>query len=80
MYFVSTNHPERRVQVLLREIELSKLPEDSPNIFKGSDIGCYMERQCATFCEGKYSVLNTFGDAELLAYYTLKNKSDEPCE
>ena len=48
VYFVNINLPERRVQVLLREIELSKLPEDSPNIFKVSDIGRYMKRQCAT--------------------------------
>ena len=63
-----------RVQVLLPEKELSKLADDNPNIFKRSNIDCYMERASATFCNGKYSVLNDFCYAQFLAYYTLENK------
>ena len=60
VYFVNINLPEERVQVLLSEKELSKLPHDSPNIFKKSNIGCYMERPNATFCHGKYNALTIF--------------------
>ena len=56
VYFVDTNPPEERVQVLLSEKKLS----DSPNIFKKSNIGCYLERPSATFCNGKYSILDDF--------------------
>ena len=34
VYFVNTNPPEERIQVLLSEKELSKLPDNSPNIFR----------------------------------------------
>ena len=34
------NQPEERVQVLLSEKELSKLPGNSPNIFKKLNIDC----------------------------------------
>ena len=34
----NTNQPEERVQVLLSEKELSKLPDDDPNIFKKLNI------------------------------------------
>ena len=34
VYFVNTNPPKERVQVLLSEKELSKLPDDSPKILK----------------------------------------------
>ena len=74
VYFVNTNLPMERVQVLLPEKELSKLADDNPNIFKRSNIDCYMERASATFCNGKYSVLNDFCYAQFLAYYTLENK------
>ena len=33
IYFLNTNTPEERVQILLSEEELSELPNDSPNIF-----------------------------------------------
>ena len=75
VYFVNTNLPEERAQVLLPDKEHSELPDDSPNIFKKSNVGCYMERPDATFCNGKCSVLNNFSYAEFLAYYTLENKS-----
>ena len=51
--FVNTNPPEKRVQVLLSEKELSEPPENSPNIFKKSNIDRYMERTNATFCNRK---------------------------
>ena len=40
----------------------------------------YIEKPSATFCNRKYSVLNDFCNAELLAYYTLENKSKKTCE
>ena len=33
VYFVNTNLLEERVQILVPEKELSRLPDDSPNIF-----------------------------------------------
>ena len=39
MYFVSTNLTEERVQVLLPKKEPSELPDESPNVFKKSNIG-----------------------------------------
>ena len=54
IYIVNTNFPEERVQVLLSEKELSKLPDDNPNILKKSNIDYYIERTSATFCNGKY--------------------------
>ena len=38
VYFVNTNLPEERVQILFSEKKLSELPDDSPNIFKKSNI------------------------------------------
>ena len=73
--FVNTNLPEERVQILLSEKERSKLPGDSPNIFKKLNIDRYKERPNATFCNGKFGVLNNFCYAEFLAYYTLESKS-----
>ena len=49
VYFVNTNPPEERVLVLLSEKELSELPNKSSNIFKKSNIDCYMERPNSTF-------------------------------
>ena len=69
VYFVSTNITRKRVQVLLSEKELRELPDDSPNIFKKSNIDRYMERTSVTLCDGKYSVLNNFCYANVLAYY-----------
>ena len=52
LYFVNTSPPEKRVQVL-PEKEVSEFPENSPNIFKKSNIDRYMQRPNATFCNGK---------------------------
>ena len=59
------------------EKELRELPDDSPNIFKKSNIDRYMERPNALFCNGEYSMLNHFCYAEFLAYYTLESKACE---
>ena len=74
------NLPEERVQILPSEKELSALGEDSSNIFKKLNIDRNMERRNATFCNGKYNVLNDFCYAEFLAYYTLENKSNKISE
>ena len=55
VYFVKTSLPEEKVQILLSEKELSKLPDDNQKIFKKSNIDRYVERPSATFCNGKYS-------------------------
>ena len=75
VYFVNTNLPEERFRVLLSKKELSKLPDDSSNIFKKSNFDRYVERPNATFCNGKCSVLDYFCFVEFLAYYTLEIKS-----
>ena len=80
VYFVNTNLPEERLQVLLSEEELRELPDDSPSIFKKLNIDRYVERPSATFCNGKYSTLNEFCYAEFLAYYSLENKSSNSCD
>ena len=60
VYFVNTNVPEERVQALHSEKEVSKVPGDSTNIFRRSNIDRYMVRLSATFCYGKCSVINNF--------------------
>ena len=80
VYFVNSNLPGERVQVLFSEKELRELLGDSPNIFRESNIDRYTERPAAIFCKGKYSVLHNFCFAEFLAYYTLENKSDKPVD
>lgn len=42
--FTNNNLPDERVQVLLPEEELSQLPMDSQNIFKESNVDCYMDQ------------------------------------
>ena len=64
VYLVDTNLPEERVQVLVSQIELTVLLDNSPNNFEKSKVDCYMERPRATFYNGKYSVLNDFCYAE----------------
>ena len=80
VYFVNTNPPEERVQVLNSGKELSELPDNNPNIFKKSNIDRYMERPNTTFCNRKYSILDDFCYAEFLAHYTLKNKPSKTVE
>ena len=80
LYFVNKNLPDERVEILLSDKELNKLPENSPNVLKKSNINLYVERPGATFYNGKYSVLNDFCYAKILACYTRKNKSSNSCE
>ena len=80
VYFVNTNLPEERFQVLLSEKKLRELPNDSPNIFRKLNIERYVERPSATFCDEKYSTLNEFCYAEFLAYYLRENESSNSCE
>ena len=80
VYFVNTNPLEERVQVLISEKELNELPENSPNIFKKSNTDRYMEIPNATFCNGKYIILDDLCYAEFLAYYTLENKPNKTGE
>ena len=47
--FVNTNPRDERVQV-----------SNIDQILKKSNIDCYMERPSATFCNGKYSILEDF--------------------
>ena len=42
--FVNTNLPEEKVQVSLHKKEYKKLLNDSSNIFKISNIDCFMEK------------------------------------
>ena len=58
--FVNRNPPEERVQVLFSDKEFSKLPDDSPNIFKKSNIYRYMERPSATLRNRKNIILDNF--------------------
>ena len=76
MYFVTRNLPEQRLQVLLSEKELSKLPENSPHIFKKSNIDRYVDWASPTICYRKYISLNDLSCVEFLVYCTLESK---PC-
>ena len=58
VYFINTNPPEERVQVLLSDKELNELPDNSPKFFKKSNIDHYMGRPSAAFCYGKYSIFD----------------------
>ena len=56
VHFVNEDLSDQRVQILLSEKELTKLPEDYSNysnVFKKSNINRYMERLNATFCNEK---------------------------
>ena len=50
------------------------------NIFRRLNIDRYIERSSATFCNGKYSILDDFCYAECLAYFGLENNSSKTCE
>ena len=71
MYFVNTILPEERVQVLLSEKECSEWPDDSPNIFKQSNINRHMERPNAAFSYAEY---------KRFLLYRFGNKSTKTCE
>ena len=77
VYLFNTNFSEERVQVL---VELTKLLDKSPNIFKKSNIYRYVERPNSAFCNEKCSALDYFCFAEFLAYCTLEKKSSKTFE
>ena len=58
--FVNTNLPEERSNVLLAEKQISFLPEDSTNIFRRNSIDRYIARPSVSFCDGLYSILDSF--------------------
>ena len=80
MYFVNTTFSKKEFAYYFLKIELIDQPDDSPNIFKNSNIECYTERASATFYYGKYSILNDFSNTEFLAYYVHINKSNKTCK
>ena len=78
--FVNTNLPEERSKVLLTEEQLSSLPEDSTDIFRRNNIDRYVARPSVSFCDGKYSILDSFSFPEFTAYYSLIYKPKETNE
>ena len=58
VYFINTNPPEQRVQLLFSDKELNELPDNSPNFFKKSNIDHCMGRPSAAFCYGKYRIFD----------------------
>ena len=66
--FVNTYLPEERSKRLQTEKKLSPLPKDSTDIFKRKSIDCYLARPSILFCDGKYSILDSFRFAESTAY------------
>ena len=76
VYFVNTNPPEERIQILLSEKELSEIPDDSSYIFKKSNV----ERSSATLYKGKYIIFEDFCYREFLGCYKIENKSSKTCD
>ena len=66
--FVNTNLPEEHSKILQTQDQLSYLPEDSDDIFKRNNIDRYLARPSVSFCDGKYSILDSFCFAEFTAY------------
>ena len=63
--------------MLLTEEQLSSLTEDSTDIFRRNNIDRYVVRPSVSFCDGKYSILDSFRFAEFAAYYSLIYKPKE---
>ena len=79
MFFINANLPEERVQVLLPEKYLANYQMIAQS-FSSVQIliaWIYLKRPSTTFWCKMYSVLNDFRCTEFLAYYTLKNKSNQ---
>ena len=68
MQFVNANLPEEGSKILQTEERLSSLPEDSTDIFNRNNIDRYPARSSVSFCDGKYSILDSFCFAEFTAY------------
>ena len=69
--FANTNLPEKRLQMLRSQEEISQLPDESEDIFKINMLDRYMDRPDKLFCNGHYAVLNDFCYVEFLRYYYL---------
>ena len=78
--FVNTNLPEEHSKILQTQDQLSSLPEDSADIFKRNNIDRYLARPSVSFCDGKYSILDSFCFAEFAAFYSLIYKPKETNE
>ena len=50
------NLPEGRFLVIISKRDFNNLQDKSLNIFKKSNVGCYIERPIATFCYEIYGV------------------------
>ena len=70
------NLPEERSKMLQTEKQLSSIPENS-TIFKRNNIDHYLARPSVSFCDGNYSILDSFCFAKFTAYYGLIYKSKE---
>ena len=77
MHFANTNLPEERSKIIQTEEQLSSLLEDSTDIVKRNNIDCYLARPSVSFCDGKYSILDSFCSAESTSYYSLVYKPKE---
>ena len=69
--FANTNLPEKRLQMLRSQEEISQLPDESEDIFKRNMLDRYMDKPDKLFCNGHYAVLNDFCYVEFLRYYYL---------
>ena len=67
--FANSNMPGKRLRNFLNENEIMDLPEGSKNIFKQNIIDRYMYRQNIASLDGKYSILDSFCNAEFLRFY-----------
>ena len=77
---VNTNLSEEILEVSLPVKGFSELTHDRPIIFKTSSNDRYLERPNATFCQGKCIVLKNSYYVDILACYTLENKSSKTCK
>ena len=74
------NLPEERSKIFQTEKQLSSLPENSTDIFKRNNIDQCLARPSVSFCDGNYSILDSFCFAKFTAYYGLIYKSKETNE
>ena len=81
VHFVNINLPEERLKIFQTEEQLQilvSLPEDSTDIFLKNNINKrYLARPSVSFCDGKYSILDSFCLADVTAFYSLIHKHEE---
>ena len=58
--FLDKHLPEERSKILRTEEELKNLPDNSTNIFKRNTLDIYMDQPNHSFCQGRYSILDSF--------------------